>query len=80
LETLTLQNFIPRLCPRKPTVIVIGAGAAGLSAAAALGEAGLAVAVLEARERIGGRIITLRDPVCQSPVELGAEFVHGSTE
>jgi len=58
-------------------VIVIGAGAAGLSAAAALGEAGLAVAVLEARERIGGRIFTLRDPVCQSPVELGAEFIHG---
>jgi len=61
-------------------VIVIGAGAAGLSAAAALGEAGLAVTVLEARERIGGRIFTLRDPVCQAPVELGAEFVHGSTE
>ena len=61
-------------------VIVIGAGAAGLSAATALGQAGLAVTVLEARERIGGRIFTLRDPVCQAPVELGAEFVHGSTE
>jgi phytoene dehydrogenase-like protein len=61
-------------------VIVIGAGAAGLSAATALGQAGLPVTVLEATERIGGRIFTLRDPVCQAPVELGAEFVHGSTE
>jgi monoamine oxidase len=43
-------------------VIVIGAGAAGLSAATALGQAELAVTVLEARERIGGRIFTSRDP------------------
>ncbi|MGH7108579.1 MAG: FAD-dependent oxidoreductase, partial [Acetobacteraceae bacterium] len=37
-------------------VIVIGAGAAGLAAAAALGRSGRAVLVLEARDRIGGRI------------------------
>ena len=58
-------------------VVVVGAGAAGLSAAAALGQAGLAVTVLEARQRIGGRIFTLHDPKCQAPVELGAEFMHG---
>lgn len=58
-------------------VIVVGAGAAGLAAAAELGRAGLSVTILEARDRIGGRMFTLRDPVYQSPIELGAEFIHG---
>jgi monoamine oxidase len=56
-------------------VIVIGAGAAGLVAARELSAAGLKVVVLEARDRIGGRIYT--DHSLGSPVELGAEFVHG---
>jgi monoamine oxidase len=60
-----------------PDVIVIGPGAAGLSASIALARAGLSVTVLEARDRIGGRIFTLRDTRCHSPVELGAEFIHG---
>lgn len=58
-------------------VIIIGAGAAGLSAAIELKRAGMDVLVLEARDRIGGRIFTARDPHCPIPVELGAEFVHG---
>jgi monoamine oxidase len=58
-------------------VIVIGAGAAGLSAAAELADSGLSVILLEARDRIGGRIYTLKDPSQQFPIELGAEFVHG---
>jgi len=62
---------------RETDVIVVGAGAAGLSAAVALARAGLGVTIFEARERIGGRIFTLRDPVCQAPIELGAEFIHG---
>jgi len=62
---------------KTPDVIVIGAGAAGLAAAADLGRAGLSVTVLEARNRIGGRMFTQRDPVCQVPIELGAEFIHG---
>jgi monoamine oxidase len=62
---------------KTPDVIVIGAGAAGLAAAADLGRAGLSVIILEARERIGGRMFTLRDPVYQAPIELGAEFIHG---
>jgi monoamine oxidase len=58
-------------------VLVVGAGAAGLAAADALQEAGLGVAVLEARDRIGGRILTHRDARVPVPIELGAEFVHG---
>lgn len=59
-------------------VIVIGAGAAGLAAAAALCRAGHSVLVLEARDRIGGRIWTRSEPGLAAPVELGAEFIHGA--
>ncbi|HEY1283104.1 MAG TPA: NAD(P)/FAD-dependent oxidoreductase [Steroidobacteraceae bacterium] len=58
-------------------VIVIGAGAAGLAAAARLAEGGCTVRVLEARDRVGGRIHTRYEPGLAAPVELGAEFVHG---
>jgi monoamine oxidase len=58
-------------------VIVIGAGASGLAAARALSGAGKRVCVVEARERIGGRIHTLHIPDLALPVELGAEFIHG---
>jgi monoamine oxidase len=63
--------------PKTMDVAVIGAGAAGLSAARELSQAGLRVTVLEARGRIGGRILTLRDPRSPVPLELGAEFIHG---
>lgn len=58
-------------------VAVLGAGAAGLAAAAALAERGLRVGVLEARGRIGGRILTLADSSLDWPIELGPEFIHG---
>jgi monoamine oxidase len=57
--------------------IVIGAGAAGLIAAGDLLEAGRRVTLLEARDRIGGRIWTRREPGVAVPIELGAEFIHG---
>jgi monoamine oxidase len=63
--------------PTHAAVIVIGAGAAGLAAAAELAGAGLAAVVLEARDRTGGRIYTLNDVEQQFPIELGAEFIHG---
>jgi monoamine oxidase len=58
-------------------VIVIGAGVAGLSAARHLAEAGRRVALLEARDRVGGRILTDHSAPLDMPIELGAEFVHG---
>jgi len=60
--------------------IVIGAGVAGLTAARELSGAGKRVCVIEARERIGGRIFTIRDTRQPLPVELGAEFIHGEAE
>jgi monoamine oxidase len=61
----------------KTDVLVVGAGAAGLAAARELTRRGLSVAVLEARDRVGGRIHTVHDPLSPIPIELGAEFVHG---
>lgn len=58
-------------------VAIIGAGAAGLAAAVELEKAGLRLAIFEARDRIGGRILTRRDPLSPLPIELGAEFAHG---
>ena len=58
-------------------VVVIGAGIAGLAAALELNKAGMDVLVVEARDRIGGRIFTETDPATGSAVELGAEFIHG---
>ena len=58
-------------------MIVIGAGASGLAAARDLSQAGLRVTVLEARPRVGGRILTVHDARAPVPLELGAEFIHG---
>lgn len=59
------------------SVLVIGAGAAGLAAGRDLSRAGREVIVLEARNRIGGRVFTLKKDDSPVPIELGAEFVHG---
>ena len=62
---------------RDRSVIIVGAGAAGLAAASRLAAAGVSVSILEGRERIGGRIFTKRDATLDAPIELGAEFIHG---
>ena len=59
-------------------VAIVGAGVAGLESARVLHDAGIGVVVLEARERIGGRIFTRHSDSLSVPIELGAEFVHGS--
>lgn len=63
--------------PNENSVLIIGAGAAGLAAASDLARAGLQVTVVEARDRIGGRVHTIHDESFNLPIELGAEFVHG---
>ncbi|MBX9950982.1 MAG: FAD-dependent oxidoreductase, partial [Candidatus Obscuribacterales bacterium] len=56
-------------------VIVIGAGFAGLAAAFELSCVGYDVTVLEARDRVGGRVHTLYDFVQGKTVEAGAELI-----
>jgi monoamine oxidase len=66
---------------RRYDVLIVGAGAAGLAAGRVLAEAGRRVAILEARPRVGGRILTRKVAGENGgeaiPIELGAEFIHG---
>lgn len=61
----------------KYDIIIVGAGAAGLLAAKMLSDAKMKVCIIEARDRIGGRIHTVSKPGFSRPVEAGAEFIHG---
>jgi monoamine oxidase len=69
-------DFRPALAPLPdaPDVVVIGAGAAGIAAARALLAAGTSVAVLEARDRVGGRAWTVS--LRGHPIDLGAHWLH----
>jgi monoamine oxidase len=58
-------------------ILIIGAGAAGLAAAADLAKTRQSVLVLEARDRIGGRCWTRHEAGLAVPVEMGPEFIHG---
>ncbi len=58
-------------------VIIIGAGISGISAAVMLKSKGYRVLILEARNRIGGRIWT--DNTLNVPLDLGASWIHGVT-
>jgi monoamine oxidase len=59
-------------------VVVIGAGAAGIAAARALHDARRSVAVVEARDRIGGRALTYQFGAF--PLDLGAGHLHSADE
>lgn len=63
--------------PDTNSVLVIGAGMAGLAAARSLSDAGWPVRLIEARDRIGGRVNTNRD--WGVPLEIGASWIHGTT-
>ncbi len=65
-----------RVMPGSLKVVVIGAGLAGLAAARTLADAGCDVTILEARDRIGGRIWT--DRSLGAPVNMGANWIHGT--
>lgn len=62
---------------REVDVAVIGAGIAGLAAAEAVTRAGLSCVVLEARDRVGGRVWTSTQWP-DLPVDLGASWIHGT--
>jgi len=59
---------------------VVGAGAAGLAAARSLAAHSLRVTVLEARDRVGGRVWWVPSARTAVPAELGAEFIHGRAQ
>ncbi len=56
--------------------LVIGAGVAGCAAGHALRAGGANPLVVEARDRVGGRVCSVRD-FGPAPIETGAEFIHG---
>jgi monoamine oxidase len=64
---------------RQKRVIVLGGGVAGLAAAHELRRLApnIELHLIEARQQLGGRILTERDALSGEPLELGAEFVHG---
>lgn len=57
-------------------IAIVGAGAAGLAAAEAVAASPFSCALLEARDRIGGRAHTLASPA--GPLDLGAEWLHSA--
>jgi monoamine oxidase len=72
---LAHRSLPPAQAARAQRILVIGAGIAGLAAAHELQRAGHAVEVIEARERIGGRIHT--STLWQdAPMDLGASWIH----
>lgn len=79
-EFITLSGIalVPRFlfAQSKPSVIVAGAGLSGLSAAFELAQRGFQVTVLEGRNRIGGRVFTLKNTFLDGQfVELGGELL-----
>ena len=71
---MTIENF-----PLDPTVIIIGAGAAGLSAARQLKKQGISFLIVEAANRLGGRAYTESFSFGQ-PVDHGCSWITGSNE
>ncbi len=63
---------------KQRAALVIGGGISGLAAALELAQNKISTTVLEAKNRFGGRIHTLRHNGV--PIELGAEFVHGRSK
>lgn len=78
LSALALASVRTARADDSLNIVVIGAGIAGLAAARKLQAAGHTVAILEARNRIGGRIFTSRD--IGAPIDLGAGWIHGAED
>jgi len=73
---LRAAAHVMRLGDPDDRVAIIGAGVAGLTAARALVEDGFEVVVIEARDRMGGRIHSVDDDEYGGTAEFGAMFVH----
>lgn len=71
--------FLPRAhgATGSTDVIIIGAGIAGLAAGDELRKRGWGVTILEARERVGGRVWSRADGKGKNPVDMGASWIHG---
>jgi len=69
------DDIMPRM--QSCDVIVVGAGAAGVAAARRLADASVAVQVLEARDRLGGRAATVATPL-GAAVDIGCEWLHSA--
>ncbi|HVK97373.1 MAG TPA: NAD(P)/FAD-dependent oxidoreductase, partial [Flavisolibacter sp.] len=78
--SLLRADDISFFLPKPSTVIIIGAGFAGLAAANYLRKRKVNVIVLEARARIGGRVHSFQVPDENLVIELGAEWVGKSHE
>ncbi len=75
---LSCGPALPRGGRAKPggrRVVVVGAGFAGLACSYELHTAGYAVTVIEARNRVGGRVLTVRDLVPGKTIEGGGELI-----
>ena len=80
LHAITASHLLTHEFPRKQQVVVIGAGISGLGAAQILHKGAgnfIDVTVVEARDRIGGRIYTGNLGGEAIPVDLGASWIHG---
>ena len=71
-----MPSVIPSTVHADVDVVVVGAGPAGLSAAARLRRSGAAVLVLEARDRVGGRALTVAHH--GAPLDLGATWMDNA--
>ena len=79
VSSIIACNKIEESCPSEINteehVIIVGAGAAGLAAAKKLEEAGISYQILEATDRIGGRL-KKNEGFADFPIDLGAEWIH----
>ncbi len=70
----TIPNHLKGAAAGADDVLIIGAGMAGLAAAQSLMTAGKTVRILEARQRVGGRVWSWRN--WGAPIELGANWIE----